>query len=241
MPIASRVTTSCNQLAIIIPEVAPTPSLIVAPWKLYPRRVSFLFKKKKTDVSRSEIQQTFAIFRAEHQDFQFIYTDGSKSGNRTGNGIITEGTRSLQGRLPDDTSVFVAKLHAVFVALRLMEHYNIRKACICSDSMSALQSLLSPSFKDHLHFRIINIHQKLIDNGVSISFLWIPGHSGITGNERADEVAKRALHLQQITNIAVSQPTIKSSVRRSITCFWEERWRNDEKTQLHDIKLKIGL
>ena len=56
LPIASRVTTYCNQLAINIPEVAPTPSLIVAPWKLYPRRVPFLVEKKKTDVSRSEIQ-----------------------------------------------------------------------------------------------------------------------------------------------------------------------------------------
>ena len=241
LTIASRVTTYCDQTDIHIPDILPTPALIVSPWQLHPRQVFFLFQKKKTDISKQEIQQLFAIFQAEHNDFQFIYTDGSKDGTRTGNGIFTEGLRNLQGRLPDNTSVYVAELHAVFVALRLIEHYNIRKACVCSDSKSALQCLINPSFKDHLHFRIVNIHQKLLDTGASISFLWILGHSGIIGNERADNIAKGALNLQQITNIAVSQQTIRSSIRHRTTSSWEQRWRNDKKTQLHDIKPKIEL
>ena len=75
LTIASRVNTYCDQLENDMPETAPTPSLIVAPWKLHPRKVSSLFKKKKTEVSRQEIQQSFAIFRAEHHEFQFIYTE----------------------------------------------------------------------------------------------------------------------------------------------------------------------
>ena len=44
-----------------------------------------------------------------------------------------------------------------------------------------------------------------MDDGAIIFFLWIPGQSGIIGNERADASTKRAINLRQITNIAVNQ------------------------------------
>ena len=201
-----------------------------------------MFQVKKSDLSQQEIQQAFSIFKAEHQDFQFIYTDGSKDDRRTGNGIITDGLPDLEGRLPDNTSVYIAELHAIFVALRLIKHYNIRQAFICSDSRSALQSLSNPSFKDHLHFELINLHQLLIDEGVNVSFLWIPGHSGIMGNERADRSAKRGLALPNITHIHPNHHSIRSLIRHCVTQFWERRWRDDDKrTQLHDIKSKTTV
>ena len=240
LTMASRVKTYCNELQFDMPPIAPLPTLTEALWKLHPRKVSFLLDRKKADVSRDEIQQTFSMFREEHQNFQFIFTDGSKDGQRTGNGIVAEGLTSLEGRLPDNTSIYVAELHAVFVALRLVEHYGLQRACVCSDSRSALQSLIHPPLKEHLLFELINLHQKLLNNGVSIYFLWIPGHSGITGNERADERAKRGLHLPNITHIATNHNSIRSSLRNSATQFWERRWREDKRTHLHDIKTKIG-
>jgi len=39
---------------------------------------------------------------------------------------------------------------------------------------------------------IINYSQ-LVSAGNSITLVWIPGHTGIRGNERADEAAKAAL------------------------------------------------
>ena len=115
-------------------HVIPLPTLDVVPWKLHPMNVAFLFTEKKTDLSRAEIQQRFAAVKDEHLDYQFTYTDGSKDGMRAGNGIVSDGLANLEGRLPHNTSVFVAELHALFVALRLIEHFNIRQACICSDS-----------------------------------------------------------------------------------------------------------
>jgi len=40
---------------------------------------------------------------------------------------------------------------------------------------------------------IINYCQ-LVDAGKSITLVWIPGHTDIRGNERADEAAKAALN-----------------------------------------------
>lgn len=238
LTLASRITKYCSEIQFTMPSIAPTPTLHVAPWKLHPRTVEFLFQQKKTELSPQEIQQTFSIFKAEHHNFQFIYTDGSKADRRTGNGIVTDGLPDLEGRLPDNTSIYIAELHALFVALRLMQHYNIRKAFICSDSRSALQSLINPSFKDRLHFEIINLHQLLIDDGVTVSFLWIPGHRGILGNERADRSAKRGLALPNITHIHPNHHSVRSLIRHCVTQFWERRWRDEDgRTQLHDIKL----
>ena len=100
-----------------------------------------------------------------------MYTDVSKDGCRTGNGIAMEGLPDLEGRLPDNTSVYITELHAIFVALRLIQHYVIPKAYICSDSKSALTGLFNPSFKEHPHFEIMNLHQALIENGANIKFL----------------------------------------------------------------------
>ena len=102
-----------------LPDITPLPTLIIAPWKLQPRSVSLLYTLNKKDVSQPETQQPFHLFREEHPDFQFIFTDGSKENERTGNGLVVEGIGHIKGRLPDDISIYIAELHAILIALRL--------------------------------------------------------------------------------------------------------------------------
>ena len=241
LTIASRVKLFSQEFHFPIPNITPLPTLIIAPWKLQPRYVSFLYTLNKKDVSQQEAQQLFQLFREEHRDYQFIYTDGSKENERTGNGIVVEGIGSIKGRLPNDTSVYIAELHAILIALRLSRFHNMRKVCICSDSKSALQGIINPNFTQHLHFDIVNIHQELHDSGTDIRFLWVPGHTGILGNESADREAKAALALPEITVIPINYHSIKSSLRQCSTLFWQGQWRNDpSRTQLHEIKPNIG-
>ena len=115
-------------------------------------------------------------------------------------------------------------------------------ACICSDSKSALQGLINPPFTQHLHFDIINLHQELTVNFVQIIFLWIPGHSGIIGNERADHFAKTALALPNITNIPIDHQTIRSSIHHFTKLHWQAIWATGtSRTQMHEIKPNIGI
>ena len=70
-----------------------------------------------------------------------------------------------------------------------------QKFVIFSDSLSGLVAILNchleTAYVQNLKF-IIN-HCQLVNAGNSITLIWIPGHTGIRGNERANEAAKAAL------------------------------------------------
>ena len=242
LTIASRSNTYLSDLQLVLPNISPLPSLDEAPWKLYPRLVYFLLDGKKGDLSLEEIRQTFLSFRDMHKEHQFIYTDGSKSNAGTGAAIIVENLTTLKNRLPRDTSIYIAELHAILIALRFVRHRRLPKVCICSDSRSSLTSLQHISVMQHILSEIINIHQKLVADGTEVLFLWIPGHSGIFGNECADQEAKKAIALQNITVIPTNHHSIRNSIKLKCREFWQQKWRDDtEHTQLHDIKPELGL
>lgn len=60
---------------------------------------------------------------------------------------------------------------------------------ICSDSQAALRALLSPRISSKLIAECRDKLNKLCSSN-SVTLLWVPGHSDIEGNERADELAR---------------------------------------------------
>lgn len=76
------------------------------------------------------------------------------------------------------------------------QDYQGMKIIIASDSKSAIQSLCSTEWKSLNNDKIIEIkeyYKELQQKGNDITILWTPGHEGIPGNEKADEVARMAL------------------------------------------------
>jgi ribonuclease HI len=63
---------------------------------------------------------------------------------------------------------------------------------IMTDSLSSLTALekVSPS-KNSIENKIFNM---LAEKGESLKLMWVPAHTGIEGNEAADEAAKDALN-----------------------------------------------
>ena len=63
---------------------------------------------------------------------------------------------------------------------------------ICVDSKAALLAIQNTSVKQReklIHGIQILIH-RMINKNHAITFLWVPAHIGITGNEKADKAAK---------------------------------------------------
>ena len=74
--------------------------------------------------------------------FDFIYTDGSVAVNKAAAAVVIDVYSSIE-RLPDNSSIFSAELHALYLGLDRVERadHDGRDSIIFSNSKSALQAI----------------------------------------------------------------------------------------------------
>ncbi|KAK8378496.1 hypothetical protein O3P69_011191 [Scylla paramamosain] len=132
--------------------------------------------------------------------------------------MITEGT-ARQWRLSDGTSSTQAELVAIKGAPQHIITTNTPSSLIATDSRSALQTFKQPLPQDNtsLVTNICNLAKLIQNRATRVTLTWIPGHTGIRGNDLADEVAKSAT-THQIPDIRVppSMTEIKCTIRHNI-------------------------
>ena len=161
-----------------------------------------------------------------------IYTDGSGIDKKIGAAAFNSTTGEVcHHHLGGETqfNVYTAEITALQLALeRLWNHQALSRCRIYTDSQTAIKAIERPQrqsgqsiIKDLLDCidEIMDKHRHL-----QIDIMWIPGHSEIQGNERADAEAKKAAADSTLNQLRKHRP-LKSARTRHIKTAAKEQWQ----------------
>lgn len=138
----------------------------------------------KADDPASKVAAAFGQVAGKYTGYKQVYTDGSVAQDVVGAGVV-DGPIGRTFRLPPQCSIFSAEAFAILKAIEGLED-NYNNTVVFSDSASVLSSVENGQSN---HPWIQLIEEKMMDRRIALC--WIPGHTGIPGNERADEFAGR--------------------------------------------------
>ncbi|KAG0433831.1 hypothetical protein HPB47_019553 [Ixodes persulcatus] len=125
-----------------------------------------------------------------------IYTDGSvnkSAGTATAAYVIPSIGKEHAVRINIETSSTTAEMVAILLALEYLGNTEwMTAAVILTDSRTALRNLANAGEGSLLAQETAHLATTLQERGWTLAFQWVPAHSGIVGNERADTLAKNA-------------------------------------------------
>ena len=86
-------------------------------------------------------------------------------------------------------SVFTAEMVAAIISLQWVEEVRPDRVVICTDSVAILESLQSKSIiRENLFIGVQHSLFRLHRGGIEVQFCWVPAHTGVKGNEVADNL-----------------------------------------------------
>ena len=166
-----------------------------------------------------------------------IFTDGSafKATTNAGAGILLKypDGSTIESSIPcgQHCSNYTAELKAIDHAITtiysqfLFEIQSPTDTVIFSDSLSALQALQNVTTETDKDVAAVgmNIHRLITRFNIKVTLQWIPGHSGVHGNEKADTLAKQgATQAQPIQPVSIQ--TTKQILKNNTNEEWLNRW-----------------
>ncbi|XP_040356235.2 uncharacterized protein LOC121046258 [Ixodes scapularis] len=157
-------------------------------------RIKYLRSKQdKPPLVIKEIVE--AHLEERHSGKLQIYTDGSVNHSRTSSTAayhIPKLSLEWSGRLHKPTSSTTAELVAMEKALLEAAKLPPQPMVLLTDSRCAIQKIANAETGDPATAAARKALAILEAHGSSVCFQWIPGHVGIQGNERADDLAAEA-------------------------------------------------
>ncbi len=81
------------------------------------------------------------------------------------------------------------------IAINKVHEMGISNSIICSDSSSALICLKDQKSetRQDIILEILQILYAMEQTNKKVQFIWVPAHTGVSGNEEADKLAKQVM------------------------------------------------
>lgn len=214
------ISAPCHQDSLLPVFKSPFDSLILSP------------NIKQLQISKTDICQNSDFNNIIDNDFQgwhTIFSDASKySDSCVGVGVFHVQYNVVQKiKLPPESSVYSGECYGLYKAVEYIIIMGLKKALILSDALSAIQALSKFPFYSSNHPVIFKIRKLLIQcsvKGFEVSFAWIPSHSGISGNEKADQLAKDAVVCGDMFPFCNFSVDLASLPRIYLQDSWNEAW-----------------
>lgn len=150
-----------------------------------------LWPKKQTNI-RVLRQLTLSLIHGKYRNRPIIYTDASSNGMECGIGVFHEPSNTrLSLKLSNFVCIMSAEIQAIFIALQYINRNGISNGVIMTDSRVGCEFILDQMDKKVRDYLINQI--LVLAAATMTSIQWIPGHTGVRGNEMADQLAKQAL------------------------------------------------
>ncbi|GFR04982.1 putative RNA-directed DNA polymerase from transposon X-element [Trichonephila clavata] len=232
-PFHFRIRDLINDLNLNIGRIAVCKISEMPPWKvIYPKVDFTLSCYSKAYTPMSTYRTLYLEHRELFSDYEPIFTDGSKSESHVGSAVVSLST-VITDALPISASIYTAELHALRIAIEHISLSRGKKFIIYTDSLPALQSIVSLHSSSHpiladITYALTN-HLKKKD----IRFCWIPGHAGITGNELADTAARSATGSSE--RFPIPHSDLKACFRQKLQSVWQSNWDQQTENKLHSV------
>ncbi|KAH9636876.1 hypothetical protein HF086_010657 [Spodoptera exigua] len=144
-----------------------------------------------------------------------------------------------------DLSQVILEAHFKFSNIIKSSHWACysTKYKILLFEVSIINTVVSNN-EELLNFIHLNSHYyRLYTDGSKVSFMWIPSHKGITGNEIADRAAFDGINCINVSNIVkVPFTDCYALIRENIKHVWKDFWKKDQEKKKKVVRYySIGL